>query len=178
MTFKNTIILTTTLIMIITGAFSFACNNQVGATNGDENGEIDEPDGFEVDVIAPHAPFPDELAAEFQLTFAENGSETIVNEFSDASTMIVAEVNWEEAGSSSGWHLHPGIVLVTMTEGEIEVTWDRDCEPRTYAAGDGWLDPGDIHNAEAISDGAQAYATFLGIPDGEPATEWVEPVDC
>lgn len=142
------------------------------------DGKIDQPDGFEVEVLAPHAPFSDKLAAQFRLKFAETGRETIVNNFRDASTMIIAEVTWEEAGSSSGWHLHPGIALVSMVSGEIEVTWDRDCVPRSYSAGDGWLDPGDIHNAKAVSDGAKAYVTFLGIPDGEPATEWVPPAEC
>lgn len=174
MSYKSTLSLFFALVFITTATISIACKDQVNS----QNGEVDEPDGFEVNVLAPHAPFSDELAAEFQLKFADNVNETITKEFSDASTMIFAEVDWEEAGSSSGWHLHPGIALVSMTQGEIEVTWDRDCVPRTYTAGDGWLDPGDIHTAEAISDGAKAYVVFLGIPDGEPATQWVEPADC
>lgn len=143
-----------------------------------ESDEVDEPVGFEVDVLAPHAPFADELAAQFRLKFSESGGESIVNNLKDVSTMIVAEVNWKESGSTSGWHLHPGIALVNVVEGEIEVIWENECTPRTYSTGDGWLDPGDIHKADAVSDGATAYVTFLGIPDGKPATEWVEPADC
>ncbi|WP_336344801.1 cupin domain-containing protein [Halalkalicoccus ordinarius] len=143
----------------------------------DEEPEVDEPDGFEVDVIAPHAPFPDELAATFDLTFADDSDECpIVVELDDASTVIVAEVTWTEGGTS-GWHRHPGVVIVNVVEGEIEVTWEHDCVPRTYSAGESFFDPGEIHIADS-DDGAVAYATFLGIPDGEPATEWVEPVDC
>lgn len=187
---NTTSISTTLMIFGAIIALLVACDNQLEEPENREahkettanmqptNEEIDEPDGFEVNILAPHAPFTDELAAQFRLKFADAGNETIVNNFDDASTMIVAEVNWEETGSSSGWHLHPGIVLVSMTDGEIEVTWDSDCVPRTYAAGDGWLDPGDIHNAVATSDGAKAYAIFLGIPDGEPATQWVEPAEC
>lgn len=178
------------LVYIVASLFLIACENQLGVQGNEgqfaetaaitqgENQEVDEPDGFEVNILAPNAPFTDELAAQFRLKFAEAGSRTIVKNFEDASTMIFAEVDWEEAGSSSGWHLHPDIALVSMAEGEIEVTWDRDCVPRTYTAGDGWLDPGDIHSAEAGSDGAKAYVVFLGIPDGEPATEWVEPAEC
>ncbi|MEX0646896.1 MAG: hypothetical protein WEA56_09820 [Balneolaceae bacterium] len=176
--------------IMVTAASLFACENdsiqqadrnQPGESAMNVNqevGEVDSPDGFKVDVLAPHAPFTDELAAQFRLTFAGTGGEAIENNFDDASTMIIAEVNWEESGSTSGWHMHPGIALVSMVDGEIEVTWDRDCEPRTYSAGDGWLDPGDIHNATSVSNGAKAYVTFLGIPDGEPATVWVEPADC
>lgn len=142
------------------------------------NQAVDAPDGFQVKVLAPHAPFPDDLAAQFRLKFEDGEGQTHVKNFNDASTMIVAEVNWLESGSSTGWHRHPGIVLVSMVEGTIEVVWENDCTPRTYTAGDGWLDPGLIHNATAISEGAKAYATFLGIPDGQPATIWVAPRDC
>lgn len=144
---------------------------------GNDDPEVDEPDGFEVEILAPHAPFPDELAAKFCLEFAdEHDGDPIRVELDDASTCIFAEVTWTEDGTS-GWHRHPGVVLVTMAEGEIEVTWERDCVPRTYAAGESFFDPGEVHNADS-EDGARAYATFLGIPDGEPATEWVPPVEC
>jgi hypothetical protein len=189
MKYSTTVNMVLIVTCMVSGLFIYACESQLGdqenrkkiasaAEMQGANEEVDEPDGFEVDILAPHAPFTDELSALFRLKFAEGGDETIVNNFRDASTMIFAEVDWEETGSSSGWHLHPGVALVTMTKGEIEVTWDRDCVPRTYTAGDGWLDPGDIHTAEAISDGAKAYVVFLGIPDGEPATEWVEPPEC
>ncbi len=142
------------------------------------NQDVDEPEGFDVEILAPHAPFPDELAAKFSLIYAEYGGEEIVNEMRDASTMIVAEVNWDEHGSTSGWHYHPGIALVTIVEGDLEVTMKQDCIPRVYEEGEAWLDPGDIHKAVSASDGVKAIVTFLGIPDGEPATVWVEPVEC
>ena len=44
--------------------------------------------------------------------------------------------------------------------------------------GDGWLDIGDVHKAEAISNSAIANVSFLGMPDVEPATVWVEPMEC
>lgn len=142
------------------------------------NQEVDVPIGFQVKVLAPHAPFQDDLAAQFRLKFSEGDQKTHVNNLEDASTMLVAEVNWVEAGSTTGWHMHPGIVLVSMVEGSIEVVWEKDCTPQIYSAGDGWLDPGLIHKATAISEGAKAYATFLGIPNGKPATIWVAPRDC
>lgn len=141
-----------------------------------EDGEVDEPDGFEVEVIAPHAPFPDDVAATFDLTFADDEECPITVELDDASTVVVAEVTWTEGGTS-GWHRHPGVAVVNVVEGEVEVTWARDCITRTYSAGESFFDPGEVHVADS-DDGAVAYVTFLGIPDGEPATEWVEPVDC
>lgn len=149
--------------------------------DGDSEDEaVDEPDGFEVEILAPHAPFPDDVAAEFSLEFADgHEGDPIVVDLDDASTLVVAEVTWTPGGTS-GWHRHPGPVLVNVVEGELELVWERSCLPRTYAAGESFLDPGEVHTATNTSDAecARAYALFLGIPDGEPATVWVPPVDC
>lgn len=146
------------------------------AANSDD---LDEPEGFEVNILASHAPFPDDLASQFRLKFAENSRGTIVSNLKDSSTTIFAEVNWNPGGTS-GWHFHPGVVIVNIVKGELEVTWERDCVPRTYTAGESFFDPGEVHIADNSSgdDPAKAYAIFLGIPDGEPATIWVEPVEC
>ncbi|TYL36801.1 cupin [Natronococcus pandeyae] len=142
----------------------------------DEEADVDEPDGFEVEVIAEHASFPDDVAATFEITYPDDDEEPVVVDLDDASTVVLAEATWEE-GARSGWHRHPGTSIVRMLEGEIEHMMEDDCAPRTYSAGDAWIDPGYVHRADS-EDGARAHATFLGIPDGEPATEWVEPVDC
>jgi quercetin dioxygenase-like cupin family protein len=145
--------------------------------NDDEESAVDEPDGFAVNILAEHSPFADDVAARFCVDYADNGdTPTEVVDLEDASSVIVAEATWTE-GARSGWHRHPGMSIVTMTEGEIEHTMEGDCVPRTYAAGDAWIDPGHVHKADS-DDGARAYVTFLGIPDGEPATEWVPPVEC
>ncbi|WP_336001701.1 cupin domain-containing protein [Halorientalis halophila] len=176
------------------GAGLLALGGSASASSGqeDENGgtpegdsAVDQPDGFEIEVLQGHTPFPDELAATFSLSFTGTGGEDegppigAHAHLDDDSTMIVAEVTWEPGGTS-GWHRHPGVVFVSVLEGDVEVTWERDCVPRTYAEGEGFFDPGVIHNADNLSEdeGARAYAVFLGIPDGEPATIWVEPVDC
>lgn len=145
----------------------------------EKENKIDEPEGFSIEVLSPHGPFSDEVSVEILLNFKGNGGEPIERNLDDASTVIFAEVNWEPGGSS-GWHRHPGLAIVTIVEGEVESTWKRDCTPRTYAAGESFLDYGDIHIAKNLSDteGARAYVTFLGVPDGEPATIWVEPVEC
>lgn len=143
---------------------------------GDEP-EVDEPEGFEVEILAEHAPFVDDVAARFCLSYADDPEGApIVVDLEDASTVIVGEVRWEP-GARSGWHRHPGMSIINMVEGEIVHTMEDDCVPRTYTAGDAWMDPGHVHTANS-EDGARAYITFFGIPEGEPATEWVEPVDC
>ncbi|MEM4781829.1 MAG: hypothetical protein QXG03_09755 [Halalkalicoccus sp.] len=145
--------------------------------NGNGNGEVDEPEGFEVEILVEHTPFRDDVAARFCVDYADtDDGDTEVVDLEDASSVITAQVHWDER-ARSGWHRHPGMSIVTMVEGEIEHTMEDDCVPRTYSAGDAWIDPGHVHKADSEG-GAEAYITFLGIPEGEPATEWVEPREC
>ena len=60
-----------------------------------DNNDVDEPDGFHAEILGGHAPFPDDLAAQFRLKFAEEGRGTIVNNLNDASTLVTAEVTWD-----------------------------------------------------------------------------------
>lgn len=148
-------------------------------TTAPETGTEDDHDGFQVEILGEPAPFSDDVAATFELSFADDeDDEPIVVEMDNASNVIVAEATWT-AGARSGWHQHPGMSIVHMVEGEIEFTMADDCVGRTYSAGDAWIDPGAVHTADS-EDGARAYVLFLGIPEGEPATESIDPesVDC
>ena len=142
---------------------------------------VDEPEGFSIEVLAPHATFPDEIAAAFSITYPDGEMGTLESTLDDASTVIVAEATWEPAGTV-GWHTHPGTAIVSIVEGELDVTNERDCVTHTYTAGEAFVDPGmgNVHIATNPSetDRTVAYATFLGVPDGAPATENVEPVNC
>ena len=147
---------------------------------GSIGGTVDEPVGFGVEVLAGHAAFPDTVAATFRTQHGDDAA--IVSTLPrDASNVIVAKVTWQPEGTS-GWHTHPGPVIVSVVEGELEVVNERDCVVRKYGVGQAFLDPGqgNVHIASnsSTTDMAVAYATFLGVPDGEPASVWVEPVAC
>lgn len=154
-------------------------DNNTGAE--EETGNVDEPEDFSVEVLASHANFPDNVTAEFGITYTEGGLDPITSALDDASTVVVAKVIWRPGGTS-GWHTHPGPVIVTIVEGELELINERDCIARSYTANEAFIDPGqgNIHiaNNPSETECAVAYATFLGVSDGAPATEWVEPVDC
>lgn len=143
-----------------------------GGTDGQS--EVDEPDGFEVEPLN-RSGYLDDFSANFRLKFADGGG-TIVSNLKDGEDIVVAEVTMTEDGRS-GWHRHPGVAFVSIVEGEVDVTWERDCGTRTYGEGDTFFDPGIPHNV-TTDDGAFFYVIFVGIPEGEPATEWVEPVEC
>lgn len=150
--------------------------------NSAATSEVDEPEGFSVEVLAPHGTFPDSVAAGFVIDYegSDVGPIRSLLPF-DASSVVLAKVTWHPEGTS-GWHTHPGPVIVTITEGSLELINERDCVARTYTAGEAFIDPGqgNIHIASnpSTTERAVAYATFLGVPDGEPATIWVEPVEC
>jgi quercetin dioxygenase-like cupin family protein len=53
---------------------------------------------------------------------------------SGPSNFIVQDVSYFPGGHT-GWHSHPGILLITVTEGSIE-WYDSNCEKTVYNVGD------------------------------------------
>ncbi len=75
-----------------------------------------------------------------------------------------------DAPSSSGWHAHPGVVLVTIASGSL-VRYDEHCSATVYAAGSAFAESG--HDAglvrnESTTTPAVVYVTFL-VPAGTTA---------
>ena len=136
--------------------------------------------GFYPEVLARHATFTDGVAAQFRLQY-ENGRTIVSNLPRDASTVVFAKVTWDREGTS-GWHTHPGPVVVSVVAGELELVNARDCVPRRYGPGEAFVDPGQgsVHIATntSSSDQAVAYATFFGVPAGTSPTIMVPPVEC
>lgn len=146
-----------------------------------DHDEVDEAVGFGVSaLLAGPATFTDNVSARFQTRY-DRGPALNSNLPRDASNTLTVEVTWE-GGGTSGWHTHPGPVIVNVIEGAVVVTNAVDCVPRTYNAGEAFLDPGqgNVHIASNASETEQARAvgTFVGIPDGEPPTIMVPPADC
>jgi quercetin dioxygenase-like cupin family protein len=75
-------------------------------------------------------------------------------------------------GGSTGWHSHPGPVLVTVKSGALRLIYadDATCTGTVYEAGDSFVDRGDevIHIARNASatDPVELWATYL-VP-GDP----------
>lgn len=149
--------------------------------NASASEAVDSSEEFRVELLAGHARFPDDVAARFRINYDDGDGAIVSNLPRDASNVVVAKVTWYPEGTS-GWHTHPGPVVVSVAEGELELVNERDCVVRTYSAGEAFIDPGqgNVHVASnpSTTDDAVAYATFLGVPDGTPATTMVPPVDC
>ena len=73
-------------------------------------------------------------------------------------------------GGYSGWHHHPGVVIVAVQLGAVTVT-HSDCSSKTYGPGlpngavfaEGGDDPGQVSSTS----GATLYATFIA-PSADP----------
>jgi quercetin dioxygenase-like cupin family protein len=79
---------------------------------------------------------------------------------------VVAGITFSP-GSSIGWHKHPGVVLVTVASGRLQV-FHADCERHVYKAGDSFYEEGDVHLARNRGKvDAVIYATWI-IPTSTP----------
>ena len=88
-------------------------------------------------------------------------------------------------GGRSGWHHHPGIVIVAVQSGVVTFT-HSDCSSKTYGPGlpNGavFAEGGDDASQASSTTGAVNYVTFVAPNDGpvSPTTFRVEddPVSC
>ena len=75
-------------------------------------------------------------------------------------------------GGTTGWHRHPGPVLVTIKSGSLTIVYadERTCGGRTYTAGQSFVDPGDrVHTARNLgATNVEFWATYI-VP-GAPGT--------
>ena len=87
-------------------------------------------------------------------------------------------------GGRSGWHHHPGVVIVAVQTGTVTYV-DSDCEPTAYGAGapngSVFVESGDeAHEARNLTaQPATVYATFVA-PDADPGVFRIEdpPINC
>ncbi len=89
-----------------------------------------------------------------------------------ADVDLVTQTITFAAGSSSGWHAHPGVVLVTIASGSL-VRYDGNCSATTYTAGSArsaFVESGDhsglVRNETASA--AVVYVTYV-VPKGTTA---------
>lgn len=72
------------------------------------------------------------------------------------------------AGGYSGWHHHPGIVIVAVQSGDLTFT-RSDCSSKTYGPNDVFAEGGDGPGQASSVNGATLYVTFVA-PNNGPVT--------
>lgn len=88
-----------------------------------------------------------------------NAQETVVQQ------IIIAP------GGSTGWHSHPGPVVVLIKTGTMSFYSSEDptCTARTYSAGQSFIDSGQGHVHIARNEGSvnvELWATYFDVPPG------------
>lgn len=125
-------------------------------------------------------------------TSASNFASTVLGRGTDQSvgtltfqvgTDVVVSKNVVEVGGYSGWHSHPGGVIVVVQQGEITLyrSVGGHCDISTYTAGQSFIErPSDVLNA--VNTGSIqtiVYATFPGVPaGGSPRIDRPDPGTC
>jgi quercetin dioxygenase-like cupin family protein len=82
--------------------------------------------------------------------------------------VLVQTITFQPQGNS-GWHFHPGVVLVVVESGTV-TTHDADCETRTYGPHSSFVESGTapfMVSNESQTQNAVVYATLV-VPAGSP----------
>ncbi len=97
-----------------------------------------------------------------QVTLVNNARETVMQQ------IVIAP------GGHTGWHSHPGPVVVLIKSGQMSF-YDSDdptCTERLYSAGDAFVDSGQGHvhiaRNESATDNLELWATYFDVPPALP----------
>jgi len=95
----------------------------------------------------------------------------------DATDVLVQTITFQPHGNS-GWHFHPGVVIVVVESGQI-TTHDANCETATYGPHQSFVESGNlpfmVSNEGTVN--AVVYATLIA-PSGSPFRIETDPPAC
>ena len=111
--------------------------------------------------------FPDDVDVKFKLN--QGGGTEVVKALDPSNAMVQKIVI--QPGGHTGWHTHPGPVVVVVAAGELTYipADDPTCTGTTYPAGTSFLDPGHGHVHIAYNFGEtnlELYALYFEVPGG------------
>lgn len=82
-------------------------------------------------------------------------------------TEVITQVTIFQPGATSGWHSHPGPVLVVVKSGTVTV-YDESCQPRRYSAGQAFVEgpePAVVRNeGTTVSENVATFIAPAGVP--------------
>lgn len=93
-------------------------------------------------------------------------------ESKDAVDFAVAHLTFAPGGST-GWHVHPGPVLVIVKSGSVTKYSAADCSAQTYTAGQAFVENGPKDENMVRNEGplpAETIVTFIA-PPGAPVRD-------
>jgi quercetin dioxygenase-like cupin family protein len=97
----------------------------------------------------------------------------------DPVDMVTQKVTFPKGGGTSGWHYHPGVVLVVVESGHV-TTHDENCQTKTYGPGQAFVESGTdpfMVSNESTTEDAVDIAT-IASPAGGPFRVETDPPPC
>lgn len=116
--------------------------------------------------VLARASFVDPTDVRFKV---KDGSQEVINVNNARETVVQRIVIGP--GGNTGWHSHPGPVVVLIKSGQMSF-YDSDdptCTVRTYSAGQAFIDSGQGHVHIARNEGTEnleLWATYFDVPPG------------
>jgi quercetin dioxygenase-like cupin family protein len=120
-------------------------------------------------IVMARAGFVDHVSVKFAVKDSFRGTEVIA--VNGAQETVVQQIVLAPNGNT-GWHSHPGPVVVLIKSGELTFYSGDDpaCTPRTYTAGQAFIDAGQghVHFARNLSatQNTELWATYFDVPPG------------
>lgn len=123
--------------------------------------------------------FQDGLDAKFKVS-GHHGTQ--VSQIHGDGRAVVQEIVLAPGGHT-GWHSHPGPVVVVVRQGPLTLYTGAACSSgQTYASGEAFVDPGQGHLHIARNEGSsnvELVVTYLAPPGtGVPRIDRDAPEDC
>ena len=123
------------------------------------------PSGASGTVVA-RADFADPVDIKFKIT---GGDQEVIHAPNARQTVMQSIVI--TPGGHTGWHSHPGPVVVLVKSGELTLNSadDTTCTGRTYSTGQAFIDHGQGHVHLGRNTGAvntELWVTYFDVPPG------------
>ena len=105
------------------------------------------------------------------IKFKVSGGDAKILQVREAQDTVVQSITLAPGGTT-GWHSHPGPVVVVVASGALTFysSDDPTCTGRTYTAGQAFVDSGQghVHTARNLSqsENLQLLATYFDVPAG------------
>ena len=84
----------------------------------------------------------------------------------EGPTSITTSLGAYASGGQNGWHLHPGMVIVTLTKGSVQ-WYDANCKLTVYNAGDSWMEGSRTHYLRVLGASAAQFVTTFIVAEGQ-----------
>ena len=136
------------------------------------------PQPIVAEPLTPRSVFVDDISLKFKIK--PDGRATHVIDVKDPSWTVVVRFT-VQPGAQFPWHSHAGPVVVNIVTGALTYVGAEDCVPRTYAAGQAFVDPGQghVHTAFNPTNAPTVFvATFFDAPAEGPLLIPAAPGGC